>query len=124
MLPDNLKYTKDHEWVFIEGDEVKIGITHYAQGELGDIIFVELPSKGDAFKQGDSIGTIEAVKTVADIYTPLDGSIIDVNNALEDAPDLLNSDPYDSGWIVKMKIDDTSFVDRLLTKEEYSALIS
>ena len=122
MLPDNLKYTKDHEWVKINGDEITLGITDYAQGELGDIIFVELPQIGEAFNKGDTIGTIEAVKTVADIYTPMNGEVVSINSEIEDAPELVNSDPFEKGWLIKIKSKDFSNAE-LLNKEEYSALI-
>ena len=124
MLPSNLKYTKDHEWVKTEDDNnITLGITDYAQGELGDIIFIELPAVGDIFDKGAVIGTIEAVKTVADIFTPIKGEIVDVNTKIEDSPELLNSAPYDHGWIVKIKAEGLSEAE-LLTKDEYKKIIS
>ena len=121
-IPDNFFYTKDHEWIHIDDDIATIGVTDYAQSELGDIIFIEFPSKGDKFKSGDPIGTIEAVKTVADIYTPVDGEILDINVELEDNPESINKDPYEKGWIIKLcKIPkDVSF---LLTASDYDKLI-
>ena len=122
MLPDNLKFTKDHEWIKIKGDEITLGITDYAQGELGDIIFVELPQVGETFNQGDTVGTIEAVKTVADIYIPVDGEIVSINSKIEDSPELVNSDPFEKGWLVKIKSQNLNDSE-LLNKEEYAALI-
>ena len=101
-IPSDLLYTKDHEWIKIENGIATVGITDYAQGELGDIIFIELPEIGDSVQAEDSIGTIEAVKTVADIYSPMNGEILEVNINLEDNPIILNTDPYDSGWIIKI----------------------
>ena len=123
MLPDNIKFTKDHEWIKIENDEITLGITDYAQGELGDIIFVELPKNGDNFNKGDVIGTIEAVKTVADIYIPINGSIVETNTEIENSPELVNSDPFVKGWLVKIKSDNFSNLE-LLNKEEYLKLIT
>ena len=122
MLPDDLKFTKDHEWIKIEGDEITLGITDYAQGELGDIIFVELPQIGETFNQGDTVGTIEAVKTVADIYIPVDGEVVSINLEIEDSPELVNSDPFEKGWLVKIKSQNLND-SKLLNKEEYAALI-
>ena len=105
MIPEDLKYTHDHEWVKIEKDVAIIGITDYAQSELGDIIFIEFPSVGDKVLQSDISGTIEAVKTVADIFSPLSGEVVEVNCELEDNPEYVNSDPYGKGWLIKIKID-------------------
>ncbi len=118
-IPGELKYTKEHEWIRLEGDVATIGITDYAQGELGDVVFVELPAAGDAVKENDTFGTIEAVKAVADLYSPLDGEVVEVNEALEDAPDTVNNDPYGDGWMVKVKVADGAAVDHLLSAEEY-----
>ena len=121
-IPSDLLYTKDHEWIKIENGIATIGITDYAQGELGDIIFIELPEIGDSVQAGDSIGTIEAVKTVADIYSPINGEILEVNIDLEDNPDSINKDPYDTGWIIKLNnltIND----DIYLTPDQYMSLI-
>ena len=124
MIPENLKYTNEHEWVKIEKDEAIIGITSYAQSELGDIIFIEFPSLGDKVKQNDVSGTIEAVKTVADIFAPLSGEIIEINSELENNPEYVNSDPYGKGWLVKMRIDKKSSDTALLNSVQYSNLIS
>ena len=121
-IPSDLLYTKDHEWIKIENGIATVGITDYAQGELGDIIFIELPEIGDSVQAEDSIGTIEAVKTVADIYSPMNGEISEVNINLEDNPDRLNTDPYDSGWIIKLN-NFTNNDDNYLTPDQYKSLI-
>ena len=121
-IPSDLLYTKDHEWIKIENGIATVGITDYAQGELGDIIFIELPEIGDSVQAEDSIGTIEAVKTVADIYSPMNGEISEVNINLEDNPDILNTDPYDSGWIIKLN-NFTNNDDNYLTPDQYKSLI-
>ena len=118
-----LKYTKDHEWVHIDNDIATIGVTDFAQSELGDIIFIEFPNQGDVFKQHESVGTLEAVKTVADIYSPVSGSIVEINSDLDSNPELINSDPYNGGWIVKIKIEDSSEIDGLLDLDSYNELI-
>ncbi len=118
-IPKGLLYTKDHEWAKKNGDELTVGITDFAQGELGDIIFVELPSVGDEFEGGDPFGTIEAVKTVADLFMPVSGEIVEVNDNLEDNPEAVNKDPYGAGWIVKIKISDESELDDLLSADGY-----
>jgi glycine cleavage system H protein len=124
MVPNDLRYTRDHEWVRIEGDKAVIGITDYAQSELGDIIFIEFPSIGDKFVQNDVSGTIEAVKTVADIYSPLSGEVVDINSELESNPEYVNSDPYKKGWLIKIKIDNNSEDKPLLDSNQYSGIIS
>ena len=121
-IPSDLLYTKDHEWIKIENGIATVGITDYAQGELGDIIFIELPDIGDSVQAKDSIGTIEAVKTVADIYSPMNGEISEVNINLEDNPDSINTDPYDSGWIIKLN-NFTNNDDNYLTPDQYKSLI-
>ena len=119
-VKNNLKYTKDHEWIKIDGDIGVVGITDHAQSELGDIVFIELPDVGDEFNEGDVIGTIEAVKTVADLYSPFDCIVTEVNSDLEDNADNVNTSPYDIGWIVKVKVlTDTT----LLTPNEYRELV-
>jgi len=123
-LPESLKYTKDHEWVKIEGDIAFVGITEFAQSELGDIVFVEIDTKGEELKKEEVFGTIEAVKTVSDLYMPMDGKIIEINENLESQPDLVNKEPYDGGWMVKIEIKDKSNLKGLLSAEEYKALIS
>ena len=121
-IPEDLQYTKDHEWVKIENGIATIGITDYAQGELGDIIFIELPEPGDEFMAKDSIGTIEAVKTVADIYAPMQGKISELNPILEDEPECINTDPYMRGWIIKL-INFTNNDGDFLTADEYKMLV-
>jgi len=121
-IPSDLLYTKDHEWIKIENGIATVGITDYAQGELGDIIFIEFPEIGDSFHTKDSIGTIEAVKTVADIYSPMNGDILEVNLNLEDNPDSINTDPYGSGWIIKLH-NFTNNNDNYLTSDQYKSLI-
>ena len=123
-IPAELKYTKDHEWAKIEGDMVTIGITDYAQGELGDVVFVELPAEGDTVEKGNSFGTIEAVKAVADLFSPVSGEVAEVNSLLEDAPETVNKDPYGDGWMVKIKLSDTTELDELLDAGAYEDLIS
>jgi len=122
-LPDNLKYTKDHEWVRVEGNVATVGITEFAQGELGDIVFVEIETLNEEFKKEDVFGTIEAVKTVSDLYMPLSGKIIEVNDSLQSQPELVNKDPYNGGWMVKIQLSDLQEVSTLLTAAEYKALI-
>ena len=123
MLPEELKYTKEHEWVKFDGDFVFIGITDYAQGELGDIVFVELPSIGEIFSENDTIGTIEAVKTVADIYCPLAGEVVELNTEIENSPELINSSPYEDGWLIKLKVKPDSKTDTLLDHKQYKEII-
>ncbi len=121
-IPENLKYTKDHEWAKIEGDFIIVGITDFAQSELGDIIFVEYPEIGQEVSAGDPFGTIEAVKTVADLFSPVDGTILAVNDEIEDAPDAVNTDPYGRGWLVKISVD--SMGDELMTADHYKEFVS
>ena len=123
-IPQNFKYTQDHEWVRIEGDQATIGITDFAQGELGDIVYVEVETVGDSLDKEAVFGTVEAVKTVSDLFLPLAGEITAFNEGLEDTPELVNEDPYDQGWIIKMKISDLSQIEALLTHEGYQAVIS
>ncbi|MEO8167422.1 MAG: glycine cleavage system protein GcvH [bacterium] len=122
-FPENLKYTKDHEWIKVEGDTGTIGITEYAQGELGDVVFVELPAVGKALKQHDSFGTIEAVKAVSDLYAPVSGTISETNKELEKTPETVNKDPYNAGWMVKVKLSNISELPGLLDAAGYKALI-
>ena len=122
-IPNDLKYTKDHEWARVEGDTAVIGITDYAQGELGDIVYVDLPSVGDRFGQNDTFGTIEAVKAAADLYCPLSGEIIEVNEAVADNPDTINKDPYGDGWMIKLKLDDQSALADLMDSTAYKTEI-
>ncbi len=122
-IKPNLKYTKDHEWISIDGDDATIGITDYAQGELGDIVYVEIESIGDSLKKEEIFGSVEAVKTVSDLFIPVSGEITEMNENLEDNPELINDDPYGDGWIIKMKINDSSELKDLLSPEEYKELV-
>jgi glycine cleavage system H protein len=122
-IPENLLYTKDHEWLRIEGQTGYVGITEFAQGELGDIVFIEIETVGESLAKEEVFGTIEAVKTVSDMFMPVSGEILELNPALEDSPDVVNKDPYGKGWMVKIKITDTSETASLLTPEQYKALI-
>ena len=122
--PSELKYTKDHEWVKIEGNVATVGITDFAQGELGDIVFVDVDSVDDELATGDVFGSVEAVKTVSDLFLPISGKVIEFNEALEDEPELLNSDPYGKGWIIKIKPSDLSEFDSLLDASAYRNLIN
>ena len=122
-LPENLKYTDDHEWVSINDDIATIGITDFAQSELGDIIFVEFPDTGISVNQKETSGTLEAVKTVADIYSPVTGEIIEINENLESKPELINEDPYEEGWILKIKISNKDELDGLLSNSDYEKMI-
>jgi glycine cleavage system H protein len=122
-IPAALHYTKDHEWVKVEGDVATVGITEFAQGELGDIVYVDVSTAGQALAQHDVFGTVEAVKTVSDLYLPLTGTITDFNKSLETAPEKVNSDPYGEGWMIKMKIKNPAEVTGLLTAAQYKELI-
>ncbi|HQF43322.1 MAG TPA: glycine cleavage system protein GcvH [Ignavibacteriaceae bacterium] len=122
-IPNNLKYTKEHEWVLIEGNVGTLGITDYAQGELGDVVFVDIDPAIAEVKKGESIGTIEAVKTVSDIFAPFSGKVIEINEALKDSPEDVNSDPYGKGWMIKIEISDASELNDLLDSAAYQALI-
>ena len=122
-LPDKLKYTKDHEWVRIEGDIAYIGITEFAQGELGDIVFVDVDTNGEDLDKEEVFGSIEAVKTVSDLFMPINGEVLEFNENLEDNPELINSDPYGDGWIIKISISDLTELDDLLTSESYQKLV-
>lgn len=122
-IPSELKYTKDHEWIKIEGDVVTVGITDFAQGELGDIVYVEVETLDETLDQDEIFGSVEAVKTVSDLFIPLSGEIIEFNEALEDDPEKVNSDPYGEGWMVKIKINKPSEIDGLLSADAYKELI-
>ena len=122
-VPSELKYTKEHEWIRVEGEEAFVGITDYAQSQLGDIVFVECETVGDALEAGDTFGTVEAVKTVSDLYLPVGSEILEFNERLEGEPELVNKDPYGEGWIVKIKINDPAELDGLLGADAYKALI-
>jgi glycine cleavage system H protein len=123
-FPENLKYTKDHEWILVQGGTGTVGITDHAQGELGDVVFVELPTPGKVVKQGESFGTIEAVKAVSDLYAPAAGTIQEINKDLTGAPELVNKDPYGKGWMVKIKLSNPSELSKLLDASEYKMLIA
>ena len=122
-VPEDLKYTKDHEWLKLEGGNAQIGITDYAQGSLGDITFVELPNVGDTFGIGDIFGVVESVKAASDLYMPVAGEVIEVNQALEDAPESVNGDPYGEGWIIRIKLTDESAAASLLDASQYKELL-
>jgi glycine cleavage system H protein len=122
-IPGELKYTKDHEWIRVEGDTAVIGITDFAQQELGDIVFVEVDTVGDEVDREDVFGSVEAVKTVSDLFMPVSGEVLEFNEAIEDDPELVNRDPYGEGWIVKVKISDTSELEDLLSSEAYEELV-
>lgn len=122
-IPETLKYTKDHEWVKIEDGIATIGITEFAQKELGDIVYVEIESEGETFNQEDVFGTVEAVKTVSDMFMPVSGTITEFNLALEDSPETVNEDPYGKGWMIKVELSNTAEADTLLSAEQYAELI-
>lgn len=123
-FPANLRYTKDHEWVSLEGDIATIGITEFAQGELGDIVYVEVDTIGKSLESGDVFGTVEAVKTVSDLFLPVSGSVTELNPALAGAPELVNTDPYGEGWMVKMKVNDPADVEALMDAAGYEAVVA
>jgi glycine cleavage system H protein len=122
-VPGNLLYTKDHEWIRIEGNTGYVGVTDFAQGELGDIVFIEIETVGETLAKEEVFGTIEAVKTVSDMFMPLSGEILELNPALEESPDVVNKDPYEKGWMVKIKLTNPSEASSLLTPEQYKALL-
>lgn len=122
-IPQELKYTKDHEWVKIDGNIATIGVTDFAQGELGDIVYVEVETVGETMEREEVFGTVEAVKTVSDLFLPLAGEIIEFNESLEDAPEKVNTDPYGDGWMVKLQISDEEEINDLMSPEEYKELI-
>src|SRR5210317_1307779 len=122
-IPADLKYTKDHEWVKIEGDVVTVGITDFAQGELGDIVYVEVETVDETLEAEEIFGTVEAVKTVSDLFLPVSGEITEFNDALEDEPELVNSDPYGEGWMIKVKCSDVSELENLLSDQDYKEVI-
>lgn len=122
-FPENLKYTKEHEWLSVEGDVATIGITEFAQGELGDIVFVDIQTSGENLGQNDVFGTVEAVKTVSDLYMPIAGEVLEVNTDLENSPEAVNNDPYGAGWMVKVKMSDPSQLDGLMSAADYAAMV-
>ncbi len=119
ILPDDIRYAQSHEWAKTEGDNVKVGISDYAQDQLGDIVFVELPDVGETFEKGAEFGTVESVKAVSELIMPISGEIVAVNNALEDSPEFVNNTPYSDGWMIEIKPDDPADLDHLLTKDAY-----
>mgnify|MGYP000976304912 CR=1 FL=1 len=122
-VPANLRYTKDHEWLRIEGEFAFIGITDFAQGELGDIVFLEIETEGETLDKEEVFGTVEAVKTVSDLFMPVTGEILEVNPALADSPDLINKDPYGEGWMIKIRVSDSAELESLLSAEQYQELL-
>lgn len=122
-VPNELKYSKEHEWVKVEGNVAIIGITEYAQSELGDIVFVELPETDDEINEGDTFGSVESVKTVSELYAPISGKVVEVNEELEDSTEFVNESPYEKAWMVKVEISDESQIEALLTAEKYSEMI-
>lgn len=122
-VPSEFKYSKEHEWVKVEGNTATIGITEYAQGELGDIVFVELPDVDDEINEGDTFGSVESVKTVSELYAPVSGKIVETNDELEDSPEFVNESPYEKAWMVKVELNDESQLDELLSAEQYLSLI-
>ncbi|MFM6997834.1 MAG: glycine cleavage system protein GcvH [Bacteroidota bacterium] len=122
-FPSNLRYTKDHEWIRLEGDVATVGITDFAQGELGDIVFVDIPTEGEALSAEEVFGSVEAVKTVSDLYLPVAGEVLEVNAAIDGQPDLVNSDPYGQGWMVRVKVASVADVEALMDADAYRALV-
>jgi glycine cleavage system H protein len=122
-IPENLKYTSEHEWISVEGDVALVGITAFAQGELGDIVFVEIETEGETLTKGETFGTIEAVKTVSDLFMPVGGEVVEINPALEGAPELVNKDPYGQGWLIKIALSNQDELGDLLSAAEYQAML-
>jgi glycine cleavage system H protein len=123
-IPADLKYTKDHEWIRIDGSEAYVGVTDYAQGELGDVVFIEIETEGEDLGKEEVFGTIEAVKTVSDLFMPIGGTVIEINAALEETPDLVNKDPYGEGWLIKIKMADVAELDELLDATAYEEILN
>jgi glycine cleavage system H protein len=123
-IPENLRYSKDHEWVSVDGDIATIGITDYAQGSLGDVVYVELPKAGDKFNAHEAFGSVESVKAVSEIFTPIAGEVLEANDGLNDTPEVVNSDPYGGGWMVKLKMDNPGEADAMLSAAEYDEFLS
>ena len=124
MYPENYLYSKEHEWVSVDGDVATVGITDHAQDQLGDVVYVEMPEVGNTFGANDEIGVVESVKAVAEVYTPISGEVIEVNSTLEDRPELVNDDPHGDGWMVKMRLSDTSELDTLMNAAAYQDFVS
>ena len=123
-FPEELRYTKDHEWVKLEGDIATVGVTSYAQGELGDVVFVDIPSEGEALENEEIFGTIEAVKTVADLFMPMSGEVAEINPLLESNPEKVNEDPYGDGWMIKIRVNDSGEFDNLMNAADYQSMVS
>lgn len=123
MYPEDLRYSSEHEWVRVEGNKARIGVTDYAQGELGDVVFVDLPSAGDTITAGQAFAVIESVKSVSDVYAPVSGTVVAVNDRLSDSPELINQSPYEDGWIVEVELSDPSEVNSMMTAAEYRASV-
>ncbi|HEX8247265.1 MAG TPA: glycine cleavage system protein GcvH [Pyrinomonadaceae bacterium] len=123
-IPENLRYSKDHEWVAVDGETATIGITDYAQHQLGDVVYVELPKAGETFTEHEAFGSVESVKAVSEIFTPISGEVTEVNDGLNDTPEVVNSDPYDGGWMVKLKMSNTGEIDALLSAAEYEEYLN
>jgi glycine cleavage system H protein len=123
ILPDDLRYTEDHEWARSEGDNIRVGIDDYAQDQLGDIVYVDLPQKGDTFSKGEEFGTVESVKAVSELFIPVGGEVIEINTNLEDTPELVNNSPYDKGWMILIKPDDPAELDTLMDKDAYLEML-
>jgi glycine cleavage system H protein len=124
MYPKDLRYDKEHEWVRLEGGEATIGISHFAQDQLGEVVYVDLPSAGDEVTAGDTFGEIESVKSVSELYAPVSGEVVKVNEALDDAPETVNEDPYGEGWMIVVRVSDPSAVDGLMSAEDYEAFLA
>ena len=122
-VPENLKYTEDHEWIKIDGNVATVAVTDFAQGELGDIVYVEIETEGEEISSGDVFGTVEAVKTVSDLFMPASGTVIEVNSELEDSPEIVNDSPYENGWMIKIELSDPSEIDKLLSADQYKEVI-
>jgi glycine cleavage system H protein len=123
-IPENLRYSKDHEWVSVDGDIATIGITDYAQSSLGDVVYVELPKPGDKFNAHEAFGSVESVKAVSEIFTPIAGEVVEANDGLNDTPEVVNSDPYSGGWMIKIKMDNPGVADAMLSAAEYDEYLS
>lgn len=124
VLPDDLRYAEDHEWALLDGDVATVGVSDYAQDQLGDITYVELPAIGDIYRKGEEFGTLESTKAVSEVFMPLSGEVVEVNEALGESPGLVNSDPYGEGWLIKVKPDDPTELDALMTADEYGAMLA
>ena len=122
-FPNDVKYTKDHEWLRIDGDEAFVGITHFAQSELGDIVFIDVDTEGESLEKEEVFGSVEAVKTVSDLFMPINGEVLEFNKNLEDNPELINSDPYGEGWIIKVSVSNTDELEELLSSDDYKKLV-